>query len=316
MPERNLKKVLIGIIKWVLIALVLYFIFRQIAGQWDVVKNYQWKINWGLFILSVIVLQIGLFFKSFLWSRVLKCFDVSIPPLRAFRVAYLSNLGRYVPGKIVQFVGIMYLARKEGVREDVAVTSLMLTQLFDTPSGIILVSIYYLFLGQSLDGIGQYLPVTIILTVISLLSFLVILVPGWLERLLNLLLKLIKRPALTFHMEKKTGFTLLFLYFIAWTIFGASLYLFLRSVGAVPSQFFLESCIIYTASYLIGYWALFAPGGIGVREAAMGVLLHQIGGVLKSIAYTVGLGTRLWFMVGELTVSIFALMVGSKKENG
>ncbi len=316
MPERDLKKVLISIIKWLLIALVLYFIFRQIVGQWDVVKNYEWRINWGLFVLSIIVLQIGLFFKSYLWSQVLKCFDVSIPPMRAFRVAYLSNLGRYVPGKIVQFVGIMYLAKKEGVREDVAVTSLMLTQFFDTPSGIILVFVYYLILGQSLDRIGQYLPATIILAVVSLLSFLIILVPGWLERLLNLLLKLIKRPALTFRLEKKTGFTLLFLYFIAWTIFGAALYLFLRSVSAVPSKFFLESCIIYTASYLIGYWALFAPGGIGVREAAMGVLLQQIGGLIKSIAYTVGLATRLWFMVGELTVSIFALMVGSKKKHG
>jgi uncharacterized membrane protein YbhN (UPF0104 family) len=314
MQNRRLKNTLIKIIKWALIALILFFIARQIVTRWQEVRDYSWQINWAMFVFSILVLQFGLFFKSFLWSLVLKCFGVSLPALRAFRVAYLSNLGRYVPGKIVQFVGVMYLAKKEGVREDMAVSSFALTQLFDTPAGLITVFLYYLILGASLEKMILYWPVLIILAVVTLLSILIILVPALLERLLNFLLRLIKQPALKFKLEKKTGFKLLFLYFTVWNIFGLSFYLFLRSVTDIPASFFLEACVVYTAAYLVGYWALFAPGGIGVREGAMGVFLAEIGGIATAVALAVSLASRFWFLIGELTVSILALIVGKNKD--
>jgi len=87
MPNRHLKNTLIKIIKWALIALILFFIGRQIITRWQEVRDYNWQINWVLFVVSIIVLQFGLFFKSYLWSQVLKCFGVSLPALRAFRVA-------------------------------------------------------------------------------------------------------------------------------------------------------------------------------------------------------------------------------------
>lgn len=315
MSNHRLKNTLVKIIKWALIALILFFIGRQIVIRWQEVRDYNWQINWLLFVLSLLVLQFGLFFKSYLWSQVLSCFGVNLPALRAFRVAYLSNLGRYVPGKIVQFVGVMYLARKEGVREDVAVSSFALTHLFDTPAGLIMVSLYYLILGASLEKIILYWPVMIVLAVVTMLSILIILVPAFLERLLNFLLKMIKQPALKFKLEKKTGFKLLFLYFTVWNIFGLSLYLFLRSVTDIPVSFYLEACVVYTAAYLVGYWALFAPGGIGVREGAMGVFLAEIGGIATAVALAVSLASRFWFLIGELTVSVLALMVG-KNKNG
>lgn len=313
MSDRFTKKQLIEIIKWLVIVAILFFICRQIIMQWDQIKDYQWKVNWLYLIASIIVLQFGLFFKSCIWSRLLHCFGASLPILRAFRVAYLSNLGRYIPGKFMQFVGIMYLAKKEGLREDVAASSFALIQLFDTPAGLILIVLYYLMLGTSFDKISQYMPVLAALIIVTCLSLLIILKPSLMERLLNLLLKLIKQPALKFQLKKKTGLWFLFLYFIAWNIFGAAFYLFLISVTDVSADFFLQACLIYAASYMIGYWALFAPGGIGVREGVMGVLLNRIGGILESVAFAVSLAARLWFMTGEILVSILALMVRSKK---
>ena len=312
MASQSMKKSLFRFLKLLIVAIILYFIFRQILTQWDQVRNYQWRINWILLISSLLTLQLGLFVKSWLWSQVLRCFGQTLPAMRAFRVAYLSNLGRYVPGKVMQFVGIMYLAKKEGIREDAAVSSFALVQLFDTPSGLILIFLYYLILGTSMEQIRQYLPVLIILGVLTLVSFLIILIPSLMERMLNLILKLFKQPRLEFELKKKTGIWLLILYFIDWNIIGAAFYLFLRAITDVPVEFFLQACLVYVAAYLIGYWALFAPGGIGVREGAMSVFLAQIGGLLQPVAYAVSLAARLWFMVGEILVSILALMVRKK----
>jgi len=312
MADQSIKKSLFGIVKLLIVALILFFIVRQVLTQWELVRNYQWRINWILLILSLVILQVGLFVKSWLWSRVLRCFGETLTAMRAFRVAYLSNLGRYIPGKFMQFVGIMYLAKKEGVREDVAVSSFALVQLFDTPSGLILIFLYYLILGFSIEQIHQYLPVLIVLGVLTLLSFLVILIPSLMERMLNLILKLFKQPRLQFVLKKKTGIWLLILYFIDWNIIGGAFYLFLRSLTDVPVNFFLQASLVYVAAYLIGYWALFAPGGIGVREGVMSVLLTRIGSFLEPVASAVSLAARLWFMVGEILVSLLALMVRKK----
>lgn len=316
MPDKKYKKLAFNIIKWFLVALILFFIVRQIASQWHQVRAYQWKINWIYLVASIVVLQIGFFFKSLLWTLLLRRFKTYLGIWRAYRVYFLSNLGRYVPGKVVQFAGIMYLAKKEGVREDVAVASFALDKLFDTPAGILVVSLYYFLLGASLDQIRHYLSLSIILGAVTVALLLVIFIPSFLERALNLLLRIFKRPRIQFKMEKKIGFGLLFLYFIAWNVFGASFYLFLQAITEVPSAFFLQSCLIYTAAYLVGYWALFAPGGLGVREGVIGTLLYEMGGFAESVAYTVGLASRLWFTIGEIVVTILALMVRTKKTNG
>ena len=313
MASRSTRKTLFDILKWIIIAVILYFIIRQVITQWEQVKNYHWQIDWLFLVLSLFMLAGGLFFKSFLWSEVLKSFDTYLPPLRAFRVAYLSNLGRYVPGKIVQFVGIIYLAKKEGVREDVALASFALIQMFDIPSGLILIVTYLLIMGISFSTFSAYSSVLIAVGIVSLASLVIILTPSFLSKTLNFGLRLLKQPAINFSLQKKTGFKILFLYFVAWNIMGAAFYFFLRAVTSIPDNFFGQACVIFSASYLIGYLALFAPGGIGVREGVMGLLLAQIGGLATPVALAVGLAARLWFLVAELSVSVMALLVGSKK---
>ncbi len=316
MPDKNPKKIIIRLIKWILIALILYFIYRQISAQWEQVRDYNWSINWIYFAASIIVLWIGLFTKSASLKLILSSFNVELPILRAFRIMYLSNLGRYVPGKVVQFVGIMYLAKQEGIKEDVALTSFFLYQIFDTCSGIFVVLLSFFLLGLSYDSISQYLPVIIILIALIVFTLVIIMRPQYLSRVMNFIRLRFRRPLVEFKLQKSIGLKLLFIYFGVWIIFGASFYLFIQAVTEAPPDYFIESCFIYTASYLIGYWALFAPGGIGVREGVMGALLYELGGFVESVAYVVGLASRLWFMIGEVTITIWALLVRSKRENG
>jgi hypothetical protein len=48
----------------------------------------------------------------------------------------------------------------------------------------------------------------------------------------------------------------------------------------------------------------------------MGALLYELGGFVESVAYVVGLASRLWFMIGEITITVWALLVRSKKTHG
>ncbi|MBD3218890.1 MAG: hypothetical protein GF310_11485 [candidate division Zixibacteria bacterium] len=316
MPDKSPKRVIIRLIKYILITLILYFIYKQISSQWEQVQAYEWKINWLTFAASIVILWIGLFIKSASLKLILSSFNVELPILRAFRIMYLSNLGRYVPGKVVQFIGIMYLAKQDGIKEDVAITSFFLYQIFDTCAGIFVVFISFFLLGLSYDNISQYLPVIIILGVLIVFTMIILMRPEYLAKVMNFVRVRFKRPLVEFKLQKSIGLKLLFIYFAVWIIFGVSFYLFIQAVTEAPSDYFIESCFIYTASYLIGYWALFAPGGIGVREGVMGALLYELGGFVESVAYVVGLASRLWFMIGEITITVWALLVRSKKTHG
>ena len=109
------KPVLFNLLKIALTLVILYFLYRQVAHHWQEIKAYQWQIHWGYLILSVVV-GIGTFFiLSLIWRRIIAGFGHQLSVTKAFRIFYLSDLGRYIPGKIWPLLGVLYLSKKEGI---------------------------------------------------------------------------------------------------------------------------------------------------------------------------------------------------------
>ncbi|NMC43979.1 MAG: UPF0104 family protein, partial [candidate division Zixibacteria bacterium] len=57
----------------------------------------------------------------------------------------------------------------------------------------------------------------------------------------------------------------------------------------------------------IGYLAIFAPGGIGPREAVMTLLLAPFFG--PAVAAALSLASRLWLIVVEAVAALIALKI-------
>ena len=60
----------------------------------------------------------------------------------------------------------------------------------------------------------------------------------------------------------------------------------------------------YTISYLVGYIFLFAPAGVGFREAAMLEILQRAGLALAPEAALITLSSRIWLTLLEVTPAI------------
>jgi len=70
-------------------------------------------------------------------------------------------------------------------------------------------------------------------------------------------------------------------------------------------------CGIYALSHVVGLIALFAPGGLGVREGALAV---QLGRLLPSgIAEALAIGIRIWFTLIELLCYFVVLLFSRSK---
>jgi hypothetical protein len=63
----------------------------------------------------------------------------------------------------------------------------------------------------------------------------------------------------------------------------------------------------YTLSYLVGYLALFAPGGIGARELVLGSALQTLHLASPAEAVLITVGSRLWLTVLEIIPGVLFL---------
>ncbi len=89
---------------------------------------------------------------------------------------------------------------------------------------------------------------------------------------------------------------------VAWVGYGSALWLLARgllpSVGLDPAL----AIAVFTASYLAGFLALFAPGGIGVREGLFILMLQGPLGIAAATA--LALASRVLLTITELGAAV------------
>jgi len=102
------------------------------------------------------------------------------------------------------------------------------------------------------------------------------------------------------------------LHTLVWLAYGLAFALFVRGLGL--EQATLSLAAAFSAAYLLGYLAFFAPAGIGVRE---GVLIALIRPSLGAAAVGVAVLARLWMTLVELVpAGAFALWTIFRRKGG
>jgi hypothetical protein len=88
----------------------------------------------------------------------------------------------------------------------------------------------------------------------------------------------------------------------AWLGYGVALWLLARGLLPRAGLGLLPAIAVFTASYLAGFLALFAPGGIGVREGVFILMLQGPLGIGAASALAVA--SRLLLTVTELGAAV------------
>lgn len=296
------------IIKLVLVLVVLYFVYRQLAAHWDEVIAYSWEINPLLLLLSIFVHVAAFSLFSRIWCIIISAYGYKVRLPHAFKISYIVDLGRYIPGKIWPVLGMAYLARQIGIREEESVTSWILAMLFALPSAFMAAGFYIIFSPELLDvilgtfGAGFYLMVAAVLVISLLLVF----APNKMFKILNLVLRIFKRPEIEFRLEIKTALMIFVGYAVGWSVFGLAFWLFLSAITTGTNLPVIPSIGTFIIAYQIGYLTIFAPGGIGVRELVLtAVLAPYLGPVSAGVA----VAARIWNISAEIIAALIAWFI-------
>lgn len=305
------KKILWRALQVFILGLILYFLGLQVFRNWQQVVDYNWQLNWLYIFAALISVIVTFFIFSSVWNIIIHALDKRHLSLaKSFKIAYLANLGRYIPGKIWQMFGMIYLAKKEGITEEEAVTSFGLSQVFAIPSGLLSGLLY---LGVYPDIVARYSKmdflstgVIVIAIGIFIVSLIVVFFPQVMETVLNKIFTLMKRKPIRLRMNKSLAAAIYGGYFLAWSMYGFSFWLFLHGITAqtVP---LLPMAGIFIVAYQIGYLFLFAPGGVGPREAMMAMLLAPFFG--PGITAALAIATRIWLIAAEAVSAVIALRI-------
>ena len=291
---------------------VLLLVYRELASRWSQLRDFAWDVDVYLLALSVAMHLLTFFFFSKVWSILIFGMGHHVTLREAFRLAYISNLARYVPGKFWPVFGMTYLAKQLGIRETVAVASWIIALMYTIPSSFLAAFVLAEFadsdiLGVVFVGRGAYWAA---LALVLVSSAALLFQPNLAISVFNRLLRLFKRPTIDCFLKRSVAAKVFFGYSFCWISYGFAFWLLAKAVVG-PVAVSLIDCISgFILSYQIGYLAFFAPGGFGVREL---VLTHVMELSVGSAALGLAVIGRVWNLVAELIAAVVAALVSTNK---
>jgi glycosyltransferase 2 family protein len=219
--------------------------------------------NIGLFALGCSALAAYYLVFVLGWMWILNEWGVQLSYPVALRAEMISMLAKYIPGGIWAPAARVVAARRAGVTDAALVTSSMLLEAgLSAVAGVIVFVVSLPFVDEvnaplgPLVGFGAVLAILVQPRVFRPLA-------GWVLHKFGYTKEL---P----DMRGRTITGLLLFYAGTWVIGGFALWLTLRSVGAHPEV----ASIVYLGGVaavgaIVAVLFLFAPSGLGPREASM-----------------------------------------------
>ncbi len=291
-----------------LVAAALYFLGRTVASNAADLRGFDWRLDPLLLAASLVVHVAVLVWGVWVWSLITRRFAGEAMPFPALlRVWSFSNAARYIPGTVWQFVAAAELARGEGLGRGRLLLSMAVHV------GMVLVAAVGLAVATlPWDALGAGWIGTWGLAALPLL--LVAVHPAVLNLALRTLARVTRREAARWTGSWLDGVLLLALETASWVLYGVAFWLFLRSVAPIPAGALLPLAGVNSLSFAAGWVVFFAPGGIGVRETAMTLLLGPF--VPAAVAAVLSVLSRLWTVAAEVLLAGVALLVAARGRRG
>jgi uncharacterized membrane protein YbhN (UPF0104 family) len=281
-----------------LIGLVLFAgLAAVLASRWQELPSEVLDPNWPQLICAFAILLASLGSTALLWGRILAALDSKLSAVEVVHIHFICQTGKYLPGKVLLVVGKVVLAIRQGCARGAVGASVVYEQALFILSGGLAVLCFAAF--ASADVVADHRAAVATLCALALVG----LHPFVLNRLVGVVEKLTgsELSGLVLAYPKLLG--LLIAYAIPWLLAGVGYYLFVDALGPMELALLPDMGAVFALSGLVGVLALFAPAGIGVREAAMSAMLSAYMPVAASIA------VALAFRVALVAVDVIALAI-------
>ncbi|MEP6781086.1 MAG: lysylphosphatidylglycerol synthase domain-containing protein, partial [Gemmatimonadaceae bacterium] len=266
-PTADNRRTLWRWLQIVFLIIALAYAAKKVSEQWSELSTSAANLHPDWLTLSIATLIVLLTYGALIqsWRILVAGWGSELRFLPAIRIWTIANLGRYIPGKVWSVGALGVLAQREGVSPTAAAGSAILGTLLNIGAGFGVVAFSS---SQVLNSVSPGARTgSIVITALSIVG--VIAAPWILPPVSKWLAKKLGRELPDRHLSAPTLWLAVTINLLSWFGYGAAFMLFTKACLPSVGGSFSEFVGIWTASYLIGYIAFFAPGGIGYRETAM-----------------------------------------------
>jgi hypothetical protein len=283
----------------VVVALILWFLGRYVEHNWGQIRGSSDALRLDAKPLATALLIILATYAMLIaaWRAVLRGWRERIEYPAAARIWCLSNLARYLPGRIWQIAGMAALAQKAGVSAWAAAGSSIVVQLLSIATGALVTALFAPQFGHPLlIGLGG--AITAAGAAALALPGPTALVARGLSRLAGRQVELrAVRPGPLLLSAAITA--------AAWAAYGLALVYCADGLVGGRGLDAAAAIGVFTGSYIAGYINIFTAGGLGTREL---ILVYWLTGPLgPKAALVVTFGSRLLMTVTELVAALITL---------
>jgi len=251
--------------------------------------------------IALLALLIAKIFLSYIALLSVQYSNYHMSFFKAFKIYNITQLAKYIPGSIWQFVGKAGAYGKDGMDLHIVKKSIFIEMFFVLMSSF-LIGFFLIFLTNIINLDSLYLlffKYEYIIIIILLIIFLI----------LVFFRRKIKSFYLIFKGNSLLNIRLFVTLTIVWLLLGISFYITIAPFIDNNLLLFLSIIGLYSLSYGVGFLVPFAPAGLGIREAVLVAGISPF--VSFDIATILVAMNRVLYIITEVLI-VFILIIYSK----
>lgn len=324
----KLKKGLITTVKIVIVLLVVVWVVRELHKSWNKIGELDWKFDYSWLVLSGMFYVIAYLPTALFWRYAMRSLGQRPGIYESLRAYFIGHLGKYVPGKALVVVLRSGLLQHDRTRASVAAAAVFLETLTMMASGAFLSALILIVWFRDMPQ-GDWL---MFLALGMMFAAGLPIVPPIFRTISQKLGVGRNDPEIGRKLQGLTFQTMLvgwLLTSLTWLGLGLSLWATILGIGIDPGPLFdlLPRFVLAASLSVVLGFVLMIPGGIGVREFVMimiltplftgflldgGMTLEDAEALARTQAIVVAAVQRLISILGELGAS--ALLIRKPKQ--
>lgn len=294
------------IIKLIVPIVIFYFIFRTIFSDWQTTLSYLSSINLVYLSLAFLVMLLVYPQGAFAWYKIIKNFNNKVTIESSIPIWIISNTSRYIPGTIWQYLGRIELAVKQMSVSRSQVGLSMIYEVFLNLASAAILSILIVIYN---DAFPDWLILPGIAAVILFLQ------PKLVGYLIDMLVKVLKRRFNSIHVDHNFSavYKALPWFLLNFFLNGVALTILSHAAGvSINTNTVIAFTAYYAFSWMIGFLTVIAPGGLGIMEGSLTLLLSATMPI--SQAGVIAILYRFFLSLSEICVFTVSVFIYGRKQ--
>ena len=290
-------KKLIEYSKWLWIVIVIAAVGYYLVTKWESLGETIQQLSLVRLVLSVFLIILAKLMLAVISKLSIEKEGHDLPYLEVFRIVSFTHLAKYIPGGIWHFVGRFNAYNERDMKIKSSTRALIHENLWLLSGAFFTGALFGVLSSQGRNILGEMgLGIPISALLIGIVLIWVLLLIGY-EKLM---------PA----ARSIRFYYLLAASLLAWILLGLSFGFILPGFSSGTSMYYIA---IYAFGWITGYVAIFAPGGIGIRETVLVWLLGS--SIDPELAIVYSSVHRFVFILAEILLGGVSLGIGLFMKN-